>query len=95
MDMIGPLPKTRWGHLYALVIVDYTTRYPDAFSLRAPTTSNIAEKLIEFFSRVGFPHEILTDKGTPFVSRLMKEVCKTLSVKHIRTSVYHPHTDGR
>ncbi|KAJ1142593.1 hypothetical protein NDU88_008907, partial [Pleurodeles waltl] len=32
--------------------------------------------------------------GTPFMSTLMKQVCKTLGIAQIRTSVYHPQTDG-
>lgn len=94
MDLIGPLPKTRRGNQHALVIVDYATRFPEAFLLTAPTSRHIAEKILELFSRVGFPKEILTDQGTPFVSRLMREVCKILNLQKIRTSVYHPQTDG-
>lgn len=28
MDLVGPLPKSAWGHEHILVIVDYATRYP-------------------------------------------------------------------
>lgn len=94
MDLIGPLPKTSKGNKYVLVIVDYATRFPEAFPLRAPTSQNIADKMIELFSHVGFPKEVLTDQGTPFISKLMKEVCKTLHIHPLRTAVYHPQTDG-
>lgn len=94
MDLIGPLPRTKRGNVYALVIVDSATRYPEAFPLRVSSSRNIAERFVELFSRVGFPKEILTDQGTPFVSRLMKEVCQILDLKHIKTSAYHPQTDG-
>ena len=47
-----------------------------------------------FFSRVGIPREVLTDQGTNFMSRLMGEVYRMLGVKTIRTSPYHPQTDG-
>lgn len=40
------------------------------------------------------PKEILTDQGTPFVSKLIKYVCAMLRIKPICTSVYHPQTDG-
>ena len=30
MDLVGPLVKSTRGHKYILVIVDYTTRYPEA-----------------------------------------------------------------
>lgn len=94
MDLIGPLPRTTKGYQYVLVTVDYCTRFPEAFLLRSPTTAAIADHLLEYFSRVGYPKEILTDQGTPFVSKLMKQVCKLLDIRHIKTSVYHPQTDG-
>ena len=28
MDIVGPLPKTRRGNEYILVVTDYATRYP-------------------------------------------------------------------
>lgn len=46
------------------------------------------------FNQVGIPSEILTDQGTPFMSRLMADLCHVLKVKQLRTSVYHPQTDG-
>ncbi|XP_069100681.1 uncharacterized protein [Pleurodeles waltl] len=94
MDLIGPLiPSTR-GRQYVLVLVDYATRYPEAIPLSGIHSKAISQAMIEFFSRVGFPKEILTDQGTPLMSRLMAEVCRLLGVKQIRTSVYHPQTDG-
>ena len=47
-----------------------------------------------FFSRVGVPQEILTDQGSNFTSRLLREVYCLLHVTPIRTSPYHPQTDG-
>lgn len=46
------------------------------------------------FSHVGIPKNILTDQGTPFVSKLMGDLCQLLQVKPLWTSVYHPQTDG-
>lgn len=90
MDIIGPLLPSRSGCRYALVLVDYATRFPEAVALRHPTTQSIAKAMISIFSRVGFPREILTDQGTPFVSALMRRVCSQLGIKQIRTSAYHP-----
>ncbi|KAK0154826.1 Retrovirus-related Pol polyprotein from transposon 412 [Merluccius polli] len=44
--------------------------------------------------RVGLPKEILTDQGSCFMSRVIKELLKILQVAQLRTSVYHPQTDG-
>ena len=40
------------------------------------------------------PEEILTDQGTNFTSQLLAEVYKLLQIKPIRTTPYHPQTDG-
>ncbi len=94
MDLVGPLPKLAQGHEHILVVVDYATRYPEAIPLRKATAKNIAHELFLLFSRVGIPTEILTDQGTPFMSRLMADLCQLLQVKQLRTTVYHPQTDG-
>ena len=94
MDIVGPLPKSRSGKRYILVVCDYATRYPEAVPLRSTDATHIAEELVQIFSRVGIPEEILTDQGSNFMSALLNEVYKLLKVKPIRTSPYHPQTDG-
>ena len=94
MDIIGPLPKTRQGHRYVLVVCDYATRYPEAIPLKKFTAPAIAEELIGLFSRHGVPREILTDQGTNFTSQLLKELYQMIGVTPIKTSPYHPQTDG-
>ncbi len=55
---------------------------------------SVAEALFSMISRVGIPKEILTDQGTAFMSRTIRELYELLGLKSIRTSVYHPTTDG-
>lgn len=94
LDLVGPLPRSSRGHEYILVLVDYATRYPEAVPLRKATFQEVARELVLLFSWVGIPRDILTDQGTPFVCRLMGDLCGLLRVRHLRTSVYHPQTDG-
>ncbi len=94
MDIVGPLEKSSAGHRYILVICDYATRYPEAFPLRTITTPKVIHALIQLFSRVGIPEEILTDQGTNFTSRLMKHLHQQMGITAVRTSPYHPQTDG-
>ncbi|KAI2646018.1 Retrovirus-related Pol polyprotein [Labeo rohita] len=94
MDLVWPLPKSARGHEHILVVVDYATRYPEAIPLRKATAKNIAQELFLLCTRVGIPSEILTDQGTPFMSRLMADLCRLLRVKQLRTTIYHPQTDG-
>ncbi len=94
MDLIGPLERSARGHRFALVLVDYATRYPEAVALRNISAKSVAEALFRMISRVGIPKEILTDQGTAFMSRTIRELYELLGIKSVRTSVYHPQTDG-
>ena len=94
MDIVGPLPKTKQRHRYILVICNYATRYPDAIPLKKFTAPEIAEKLVEYFSRHGIPKEILSDQGTNFTSALLKELYQMIGASPIQTSPYHLQTDG-
>ena len=94
MDIVGPLPRSSSGKRFILVICDYATRYPEAIALRTIDAVTVAEELIKFFASMGTLGEILTDQGTNFTSQLLREVYRLLGVKPIRTTPYHPQTDG-
>ena len=94
LDVVGSLHRTSRGHRYILVMVDYATRYPEAIPLRAATAKAVARELMTLFSRVGIVREILTDQGSCFMSRVLKDLLSLLQIRHLRTSVYHPQTDG-
>ena len=94
MDIVGPLPRSRSGNRYVLGICDYATRYPEAVAMRTIDAENVAEELVKLFARVGIPSEILTDQGSNFTSQLLAELYRLLHVRPIRTTPYHPQTDG-
>ena len=94
MDVVGPLPRSRSGNKYVLVLCDYATRYPEAVPLRNVEAETVAEELVKVFARVGIPQEMLTDQGSNFQSQLLQELYHLLHVDAIRTSPYHPQTDG-
>ena len=54
-----------------LTRVDYATRYPEAIPLRTTNAKTVAEVLIQYFSRVGIPDEIVSDQGSNFMSKLL------------------------
>ncbi|XP_077127852.1 uncharacterized protein LOC143783335 [Ranitomeya variabilis] len=94
MDLVGTLVNPTRGHQYILVVMDYATQYTEAVPLRNTSARTIARELVHIFSRTGLRKEILTDQGTPFIFRVIKELCNTLQIIQFRTSVYHPQTGG-
>ena len=94
MDIFGPLTRTKAGNKYILVIMDYETRWPEAFALKNMTSETVADCLVEVTARLGLPNEVLSDNGTNFTSKVMARFCMTVGIKQIKTSPYHPQTDG-
>ena len=75
-DRIGvQFPKTSRGNQYAVVFVDYLTKWPEVFAVPDQSAATIARLLVEeIVSRHGVPREILSDQGRAFLSGLMREV---------------------
>lgn len=69
------LPRTKRGNRYAVVFVDYFTKWPEVFPTTDQTSATIAKLLVEeIISRHGVPSQILSDRGKAFLSGLMKDV---------------------
>lgn len=58
MDVVGPLERSACGNQYILVICDYATCYPEAFFLKSVKARQVANCLLQLFSRVGIPREV-------------------------------------
>ena len=79
VDIVGPIePRSERKSQYILTMIDYATRYPEAVALPGIETERVAEALVEMFSRVGIPDEMLTDCGSQFTAEVMKEVSRLL-----------------
>ena len=89
------LPKTKRGNKYAVVFMDYLTKWPEVFAVPDQTAPTIAQLLIEgVVSRHGVPSKLLSDRGLSFLSKLIIGVCNLLGVVKVNTSAYHPQSDG-
>ena len=95
IDLVGLIsPPSEDGHRYILTLVDFAIRYPEAVPLKNIDTETVAEALVDIFSHLGVPEEILSDLGTQFVSECMKEVTWLLSIKQLTMTPHHPMCNG-
>ncbi|CAM5119864.1 unnamed protein product [Eretmochelys imbricata] len=85
---------TQRGNRYILIVVEFATRYPEAVALTNVEAETVAKTLLTIFSRVGFPKEILSDRGENFMSQLFNELWKLCGVKQLKTAPYHPQASG-
>ncbi|MCG8622444.1 MAG: DDE-type integrase/transposase/recombinase, partial [Proteobacteria bacterium] len=79
-----------------LVVTDHFTRYAQCFITSNQSAITVADTLVnKYFAHYGWPDKILTDRGGSFESHLFKEICEMAKVKKLRTSSYHPQTNGQ
>ena len=89
------LTPTQNGNKYAVVFMDYLTKWPEVFAVPNQSAETIAELLVEnLICRHGVPKELLSDRGANFLSDLVTEICHLTGVRKINTSAYHPQSDG-
>ena len=93
-DLVGPLPRTSSGHKYLLTAMCLYTKFPDAIPLKKVDNASVLDAMMQIFSRYGMPYELLTDQGSVFTSKLTALMCTTFGISKIRTSPYHPQSDG-
>lgn len=94
MDIVGPLPVTEDGNRFILTIQDDLTKFSQAFCIQNHDAETVAEKLTLFISYFGLPKSILTDQGSEFMSKTMKELARAFKIKQLNSTAYHPQTNG-
>ena len=98
-DRIGvdvvQFPKSKRGNRYAIVFMDYLTKWVEVFPSVDQSALTIAHLLVEeIISRHGVPKELLSDRGAAFLSKLMNEIYELMGIHKVSTTAYHPQTDG-
>ena len=77
-----------------VVFIDYFTKWVEAYAVPDQQTQTVARLLVEnIVCRHGVPQELLSDRGSNYLSELMLEVCSVLGIKKLNTSGCHPQTD--
>jgi len=95
IDITGPFPTTSKGNVCILVMCDYLTKWPEAFAMPNHNAETIAKIYVEeIVFRYGVPKNLLTDRGTEFLSNLIKGINDYFGILKLNTSPYHPQTDG-
>jgi hypothetical protein len=74
MDLIGKLRTTKSGYQYICVMVDYHTKWPQAYPLHSKTAEEVTECIVKFFHQFEAPKRILTDQGREFVNAVSLKI---------------------
>ena len=96
VDLITGLPSSH-GYNAIMVVVDRLSKLIHV----VPTTDNVTSYGVarlyrdNVWKHHGLPEEIISDRGSIFISLFMKELNSILGIKTSASTAYHPQTDGQ
>ncbi|GFW29147.1 retrovirus-related Pol polyprotein from transposon 412 [Trichonephila clavipes] len=93
-DILGPLPRSSEGNNNILVVMDYFTKWPEAYPIPDQEASTVAYVLVQhWISRFGVL-QLHSDQGRNFDSTVSKRLCEILTIDKTRATALHPLSDG-
>jgi hypothetical protein len=96
VDIVGPLPRGKGGVRFAVVAVDYFTKWTEVEPLANITTMAIQRFLWKnVVCRYGVPHAFVTDNGKQFDCEPFRKWCAELSIRNYFSSPGHPQANGQ
>jgi hypothetical protein len=97
MDFIVGLPRTSHGYNSIWVIMDHLAKL--AHFIPVFTIYRVKQYAELYMSHIvcyhNIPKTIISDRGSIFVARFWKQLHGCLGTHLIRSSAYHPQTDGQ
>nr|KAG5689431.1 hypothetical protein BaRGS_012253 [Batillaria attramentaria] len=99
------LPEKPWSRVHLdhainfmgtnwLVITDAYSKYPCIHPTSSTSTRATLDLLEEDFAHFGYPHTLVSDNATTFVSEEFQSWCKERGITHLTGAPYHPATNG-
>ena len=96
INLIGQLPKGRGSVQYALVVVDYITKWIKAEALGYITLAKIKEFVYKnIVCQYGVPHIVVSDNSKQFDNDEFKEFCDNLHIKNVFSFITQPQANGQ
>ncbi len=96
IDMVTGLPRCN-GQDAILMIVDRFSKEIIPIACTTELSSEGWAKILrdEVYAKHGMPQVVISDRGTVFVSKFMKDLYDLLQIKANTSTAYHPQTDGQ
>lgn len=102
MDFIVKLPPLKDSSNQAIfdsiwVVVDRFTKYGYFIPCNEAMDAELFARLFvkHVFAAHGLPKDVITDRGTIFVSSFIQTLCNITKINHKKSTSFHPQTDGQ
>ena len=94
IDFIGPMEGGGQRQRFAIVLVDYFSKWPEVGFCTGPSSEAAIEFMESVAAREGYPLQLVSDNGTAFVSAEFTTYLRRVGVQHVRVTPYHPSGAG-
>ncbi|GFT13506.1 hypothetical protein TNCV_3829931 [Trichonephila clavipes] len=91
----GPLPSTNKNYNHILSIIDAFTKFVWLYPVKSTSSRDALEKLKQQEITFGYPHRIITDKGTAFTLKEFREYCENENIQHLSITTGIPRGNGQ
>jgi hypothetical protein len=94
LDYVGELPPSAQGNKYALVFIDYYSKWVEVFPVpKADAVTTVRLVLLNLIARYGTPAEVICDNGGPFQAEFEKFCAsRHINLRHITPGL--PRSNG-
>ena len=86
---IFQMPESSRKHEYVIVFIDHLTKWVEVLPVWDQTALTVARR-----SSYQSPNELLSDRGTNFLSQLIRDIYQLTGTKKPSTIAYYPQCDG-
>lgn len=95
IDFVGPLPRSKSGNAYLLVVVDGFSKFVHVHPMRTATAQATIKCLKDhIFLTFGAPRYLISDNGSQFTATIFKTFLDNFKITTWYTSRYHPQANA-
>ena len=96
MDFIEQLPNAGGYDSILVVVCRFTKMAAFIPTVVTATSRDLADAFVQhIWSKHGLPDDIVSDRGSKFVSKFWKALCERLTIDRKVSTAYHPQSDGQ
>ena len=91
LDLIRPINPPSNSNIWILTATEYFTKWVEAIPLKKATGAALANFIQKhIITRFKIPRRFISDNGTPFINKDMKNLTEAYHIKHGRSIPYYP-----
>ncbi|OMJ11721.1 Retrovirus-related Pol polyprotein from transposon [Smittium culicis] len=97
IDAVGPIsPISKNNNRFILTAVDYATKWPIARAVENIQTKTVVNFInTDIVQHFGVPKQLISDRGSNFLSDAALEFYEFLEINHTPTTTYRPQANGQ